>query len=189
LFLFSVHASAESAPAQPSIVVTIYDLVGLPAAVREGVKAETGRIFLQAGIRVEWVECELSGRPMNVSACALPLGARRLMLQWLPGRHGKNPRAAGMAILQNGSGVLACLYPERIQELARDANWDFADLMGHAAAHELGHLVLESSRHSNAGVMRAPWEIEDIRGLPHNGLIFLTGQLSRARVRLQADVR
>jgi hypothetical protein len=83
----------------------------------------------------------------------------------------------GLRGIQSGSSVYACLNPERMKELAGDANWSFGDLPGHAAAHELGHLLLESSQHAAAGVMRAKWETEDPRRLSHNGLVFLPGQL------------
>jgi hypothetical protein len=62
-------------------------------------------------------------------------------------------------------------------ELASKASWEFGDLLGHAAAHELGHLLLRSDAHSPAGIMRASWEVKDLWRLPHAGLIFLPGQL------------
>jgi hypothetical protein len=187
--LFPALLVARAVSAQPSLTITLYDVAGLSAETREAAKIETGRIFLQAGIRLEWVECEVAGEPFNISACSVPLGRNRVMLQLLPGHSRRNWHAAGMAVRQKGSGVFACLYLGRIRELSRDANWDFADLLGHAAAHEIGHLILGSSAHSNAGVMRARWEPEDLRRLPHNGLVFLPGQLAEAQVRLRAIVR
>ncbi len=140
-------------------------------------KAESARIFRQAGVEVEWLECEVAGRPSNLDRCALPLGPVRLMLQLAPGRNVRSPRASGFAVIQNGSSVFACLYPARLSELARATNWEFGDLLGHAAAHELGHLLLRSPAHTSAGLMRARWETEDLHRLPHAGLIFLPGQL------------
>lgn len=161
-----------------------------PAGVDlQAMKNEAGRILLQSGLRVQWIDCELEGRPANVQACTPQGGQRRLMLQLLPGRNRKTPHAAGMAVVQKGASVFACLYPERVRELAREADWDFPDLLGHAAAHELGHLLLESAAHSHAGVMRARWEAHDLRGLAHAGLVFLPGQLARAGARLAAEAR
>jgi hypothetical protein len=169
--------------AQATVTVTLYDIAGLPAATREAMKAEAGRILRQAGVRIGWVDCEIAGQPVNLHACAGPLGAGRFLLQLLPGQNRRNPRASGAATIQKGSSVYACLYPERVRDLARDANWDFADLLGHAAAHELGHLLLDSAGHSHAGIMRARWETEDLRRLSHDGLIFLPGQLAAAKSR------
>lgn len=164
--------------AQQRIVVNLYDIVGLRPEIREEMKRETSRIFLQAGAELEWVECEVAGKPLNLAECAQPQGAARLMLQLIPGTNKRNPKSSGVAVIQHGSSVYACLYPERVRDLARDANWEFGDLLGHAAAHELGHLLLDSAKHSPAGVMRARWETEDLRRLPHSGLVFLPGQLA-----------
>lgn len=164
-------------PAQPRITVKLYDTAGIRPEIREEMRKETSKIFQQAGVELEWVECEVAGPPVNMAACGQPLSSDRLMLQLVPGSNKQNPRATGMAIIQPGSSFYACLYPERVKNLAKDANWGFADLLGHAAAHEIGHLLLESTHHTPAGVMRARWETEDLRRLTHNGLAFLNGQL------------
>lgn len=183
LWLLSAALWTLPATAQPSITVTLYDIAGLRREIREATKAETSRIFFAAGIRLEWVECEVAGTPVNLPECAKPTGPTRLMLQLVPGANKQHPKSSGMAVLRNGSGVYACLYPERVEQLARDANWEFGDLLGHAAAHELGHLLLGSSTHAPAGVMRARWDTEDLRRLSHTGLAFLPGQLSSILVR------
>jgi len=177
LWLSSLAFWPLPVPAQPRITITLFDIAGLRQEIREAMKTETSRIFLAAGVELGWVECEIAGQPVNLVECAQPLSPTRLMLQLVPGMNKTNPKASGLAVLQGGSSFFACLYPERVSELSRDTNWEFGDLLGHAAAHELGHLLLRSSAHSPAGVMRARWETEDLRRLSHAGLIFLPGQL------------
>lgn len=176
---------AVSAQAQPRITITLYDIAGVGREIREAMKAECSRIFLAAGVELNWVECEVAGTPVNSPECSRPLGPARLMLQLAPRTNKHHPKASGLAVIQNGSGVYACLYPERVMQLAQDAKWDFGDLLGHAAAHELGHLLQGSATHSWAGVMRGNWETEDLRGLSHGGLMFLPGQLRPYLQRLQ----
>jgi hypothetical protein len=176
--IFTLALLAPAVFAQSEITITLYDIAGLPAATRMAMKAETSRIFQQAGVNLEWVDCEIAGQPMNLADCARSLGKARLMLQLVSGKNKEAPKASGMAVIQDKSSVFAWLYPERVHELAREANWEFGDLLGHAAAHELGHLLLRSSAHTPAGVMRERWETEDLRKLSHAGLIFLPGQLS-----------
>jgi hypothetical protein len=166
-----------AALAQPRVTVTLFDLAGLsPQTIRE-MKAETTKIFRAAGVEIDWLDCELAGKPVNLAVCAEPLGPTRLMLHLIPGVNKTKPKASGMAFVEGGAGVFACLYPDRVRELASGANWEFGDLLGHAAAHEIGHLLLGSNAHSPAGVMRARWETEDLRRLSHEGLTFLKGQL------------
>lgn len=181
LCLIALAALASPLAAQTRLTINLYDSTTLRASDRQAMKQETSKILQQAGLEVEWVECELAGQPLNQPECARPLGAGRLMLQLAPGSNKKNAKATGMALIQPGLSVFACLYPDRVKDLAKDANWDFAELLGHAAAHELGHLLLESNNHSPAGIMRARWETSDLRLLSHSGLIFLSGQLDSLR--------
>lgn len=177
LLLIPVLVAATAGFAQQPITIHLYDSAGLLQQVRVEMKTETSRIFKQAGIPLEWVECEAAGQPVPSADCARPLGKSRLMLQVIPGKRMGSPSASGVAVIQKGNSVYAGLYPDRVKELSRDTNWKFADLLGHAAAHEIGHLLLESAGHSPAGVMRARWETEDLRPLAHNGLVFLPNQL------------
>jgi hypothetical protein len=160
---------------QLPITITLFDRAGLRPGVLTAMKAETSSIFREAGIALEWVDCETEGPPS--AECLQPLGAARKRLELFPGSDKKAPWLSGLATFQGGSSVSACLYPDRLRELAMKASWDFGDLLGHAAAHELGHLLLRSAGHSPAGLMRASWEVKDLWRLPHAGLIFLPGQL------------
>ncbi|MBN8733040.1 MAG: hypothetical protein J0L64_21070 [Acidobacteria bacterium] len=183
LCLLTLAVLASPLAAQSRITINLYDAAGLRADHRQAMKQETSKILQQAGVELDWVECELAGQPLNQPECARPLSAGRLMLQLAPGANKKNAKATGMAIIQPGSSFFACLYPQRVKDLASDANWDFAELLGHAAAHEIGHLLLESNHHSPAGIMRARWETGDLRRLSHNGLVFLSGQLGSVLAR------
>jgi hypothetical protein len=111
------------------------------------------------------------------------------MLQLAPGRNPASPYASGFETIQGEMSVYACVYPARLKELAREANWEFGELLGHAAAHELGHLLLRSAAHTPDGVMRAPWEAEDLRKLSHAELIFLPGQLKPVQVPLASRLQ
>lgn len=185
LWLFALMLGPAAVQAQSRITVTLYDIAGLRPEVREAMKKETTRIFDAAGVSLEWVDCELAGKPVNLAECSQPSSPSRLMMQLVPGANKQKPKSSGMSVLQNGVGVFFCLYPDRLLELSRDANWEFGDLLGHAAAHEIGHLLLGTADHTAAGIMRARWETEDLRKLSHSGLVFLPGQLNRALVASQ----
>jgi hypothetical protein len=163
--------------AQTSITITLYDIAGVRPGVLATMKTETSSIFRAAGVELEWVDCAFAGKPVRNAECAIPLGPTRFMLRLVPGVNKTMPGVAGLAFVKDGAGVLVCLYPERTRELARDSGWDSGDLLGHTAAHELGHLVLRSEAHTEGGLMRARWEAQDLRRLSHAGLIFLPGQL------------
>jgi hypothetical protein len=62
-----------------------------------------------------------------------------------------------------GSGVLATIYVDRVEEMAAMSEADAAILLGRVIAHELGHLLLATSAHSTTGLMRGYWTPSVIR--------------------------
>ena len=56
---------------------------------------------------------------------------------------------------------MATLFYNRVQQLAKQGISSVAQILGHAAAHEIGHLLLATMKHFPTGIMRANWEQED----------------------------
>jgi hypothetical protein len=175
---FCILLAGVAKPRQ--VRIALYDDSGLPAEVRAEFIRETTRIFRQAGIALSWIECHAAGLTYSFVDCAQSQPGR-LMLHLVPGGS-KRKETTGFALLQGAAGRYACVYSERVRELARSGQWDFSDLLAHAAAHEIGHLLLRSAAHSNAGVMRTGWKAQELRALTHSGLIFLPGQLGAGQI-------
>jgi hypothetical protein len=62
-----------------------------------------------------------------------------------------------------GSGILMTVDPGRVELIAGQSGTDFGILLGRAIAHETGHLLLGTSRHTPSGLMRAVWSQKEIR--------------------------
>ena len=75
------------------------------------------------------------------------------------------PGSLGYALvaLEQGRGTLATIYLDRIRSIARRTGVDAGRLIGRAIAHEIGHLLLGTSRHSAAGLMRARWSDREVQ--------------------------
>ena len=58
--------------------------------------------------------------------------------------------------------------------------------MGHAIAHEVGHLLLPRGTHGPAGLMRGTWGMEDMRDAVQGHLGFSTMEAAIIRARLAA---
>ena len=54
------------------------------------------------------------------------------------------------------------MYADRINVLASRTGVNAATLLGRAVAHEIGHLLLGTARHSAAGLMRARWSDREL---------------------------
>jgi hypothetical protein len=73
------------------------------------------------------------------------------------------PLGDAMLDTRTGTGVLATIYIDRVEWLAREAGGDSRALLGRAIAHKLGHLLLASTSHGPVGLMRALWSQEEVR--------------------------
>jgi hypothetical protein len=66
-----------------------------------------------------------------------------------------------------------------------------AQVLGHAIAHEIGHLLLNLESHSATGIMRGDWDLNDLQGVASGFLLFTAQQAEviRAEVVRRVGVR
>jgi hypothetical protein len=80
------------------------------------------------------------------------------------GMAGSGDQQLGFAAVgdESRSGILATVYLENVQLVARKSGIGSSELLGRAIAHEVGHLLLPGSGHSSSGLMRAPWAYQEL---------------------------
>jgi len=61
------------------------------------------------------------------------------------------------------AGTLATIYADRVEALAAEAGVQSGALLGRVFAHEIGHLLLGTTRHARYGLMRALWLTTELR--------------------------
>lgn len=102
-----------------------------------------------------------------------------LELRISPGRaaHAANWRREplGQSVVNDAGGTDAVIYLQSVKHQARAANVPWTTLVGYAAAHEIGHLILGTD-HSPAGVMKASWDAKDMLAMCQNSVHFNTPQ-------------
>jgi len=91
----------------------------------------------------------------------------------------------GQALIDSRAraGVLASVFIDRVQRLARDLGIDDRILLGRAIAHELGHLLLGTSSHGS-GLMREVWSQEELLGTRRGDWVLDPLDISAIRDRL-----
>ena len=151
--------SSES-PAAERLVVRIYDNVGVTAGEMAQAHEAAGVILRDAGLQAAWRDC--------LAGCSDPLGSCEVLVRIVAAPRGIVARSLGSALidLQQGTGALATVYADRINLVASRTGVDAGTLLGRAVAHEIGHLLLGTTRHSAGGLMRAHWSDHELqRGL------------------------
>jgi hypothetical protein len=141
-----------------------------------------------ASIDVVWRTC-----PAH-PPCDAPMApgelAIRIVRSPVPPRYtGTLPLGDAMIDTRAGTGVLATIYVDRIEWLAREAGADRRALLGRAIAHELGHLLLATTTHGPVGLMRAQWSQEEVRRGQPRDWNFAPAELAAMRQRAEARER
>jgi hypothetical protein len=180
---------ASEEPNPPvEVYVCVSDGAGIPAAALRKAQEEVVRIFGQAGVTVRWTECPQEERP-PVASCRRGAGRPELTLR-LEVRPPKDRKRRGIpmghAWMPAGGepGCLASVYSSSVEQTIGRPLSGSGMMLGHAMAHELGHLLLGSREHSHVGIMRHVWRREEVEGALRGTLFFLPHEAARLRAEI-----
>ena len=148
--------------------VLLQDGVGVPGQISLEARAQTLRVFRQAGVLVTWLDPASDGwRKLRFYTVRLRTAAGA-------------PTIRSLGFAAPGTRIATVVY-SRVEQTARDGGGRTGVLLGHAIAHELGHLLLGDTQHSAAGLMRADL---DVRLAEQGRLLFTEEQAQTIRARL-----
>jgi hypothetical protein len=152
-----------------SLVVRIYDNVGVPAGEMASARAAAEGILEHTGIGVTWRECVSGERQGHRAypACQVlgPLAPAEIIVRVVAAPPGHAAGSLGFSIvdLQQRSGTLATVFADRVHALSALGGTDRGQLLGRAMAHEIGHLLLGTTQHADRGLMRGVWTTIDLQ--------------------------
>jgi hypothetical protein len=174
-------------PLRPYPQLTVFVTDGAGASERLIADAERGatRVFHQAGVDVEWVNCGMKGERPSDSLCDAPIMAADLVVRIVPRARTLPQGIFGVSFLANGMGAYADVFLDPIRELLEvDKQVSLAAILGDVMAHELGHLLLGSNAHSRDGIMQAHWEPEQLHRIATGQMQFTAEQALRMQPRI-----
>ena len=168
------------------VTVKVYNGIDLSSSELSRAEREASKVFEYAGIQLTWTAGVL-GAGVNDDTPSERWNTAFLQLRiWTRAMVGKKPLGSetlGLCIsLENGD---ALVLADAIWKRAAFGMTDPTDLLGLAMAHELGHLLLKSARHSVTGIMRARWSERQLRDDDRGYLRFTPGEA----VTMQNEVR
>ena len=154
-----------SAVIDDSLLVRIYDNAGVLVNELAAALRTTHDILRRADLNVDWVQCRARRDGPVSAACDQPLSSGDVVVRLIEGSDKEigERRALGYSLFDS-SGVsgFATVYVDRVDWLARRAQYARAPLLGRAIAHEIGHLLLRSNAHTESGLMREVWTVEQV---------------------------
>jgi hypothetical protein len=180
-------ASAAAAVILDSLVVRIYDNTGVTATERSRAIARADSILDRADVDVEWVDCpgRKSGKASPLCDAAPSRGELviRMVNSPVADSYGAKRQALGYSLIDTttGIGTMATVFVDRVTRLAREAHIERATILGRAIAHEIGHLILASNAHADAGLMRETWTVQQLMSPKPQDWLFLPSQSEQLR--------
>ena len=168
-FMVTFAAQAAAAVVDPElrVVIRTYDASATPADLAPALVVATA-ILEDAGVAVRWVSCDAVFVRREDDPCLAPLAANELAIRFvrlLPHIAAQDVVTLGDSLVDTRlrGGALATIYVNRVAALAGRCRVEVPALLGRAAAHEIGHLLLGTSAHASSGLMRAAWTQQALR--------------------------
>jgi hypothetical protein len=154
-----------SAVIDDSLLVRIYDNAGVLATELAAALRTTHDILRRADLSADWVQCRARRDGPVPAVCDQPLSAGDVVVRLIEGsdKETGERRALGYSLFDaNGVSGFATIYVDRVDWLAKRAQYPRAPVLGRAIAHEIGHLILRSNAHTDTGLMREVWTAEQV---------------------------
>lgn len=181
LMLATVPGFSKTPVSDVHVTVRLLDYVNLPAGERSEIAATATRVLRQAGVAVEFVECFSGGVETGAPACTAPRGQADLILRIFPPKLAVKGTQLGYAAMTPEGGAYITVFINPAQRKARVGSLSDGVFLGHAVAHEIGHLLLGANSHSSSGIMRPVWRPCDEEWMAKRVLLFDGRQAKQMR--------
>jgi hypothetical protein len=166
----------------PVVTVEVFNYSKASRAVLVRARQKVDDLFRGSGIRFAWTDCPALNGSVSSELCQSKSepGEIRVRVLDRPARKNLTEGEVAFAI----QPLWANVYYESVLQLvgtAREAESDVSGILGYLMAHEIAHLLLGQNAHSDNGIMKADWNIQEIRLATRNALAFSPQEQKRMR--------
>jgi hypothetical protein len=155
-------AALVAMPARAERNVTVYVNIDLNTrGALYQAQEMAAQIFAEAGVRIEWRTGGPSGAQSQPEPAIMVSLAEDTPADYLPG---------ALAAAKVFEGVHITVFWDRIECRSRLAPPSV--VLAHVLVHEITHILQRINRHSESGIMKAQWTIDDYRAMASKPLSF-----------------
>jgi len=188
--LSKAAAVTQLAPeSQPRVTLRVYNYAHLDSTILTDTQQIVAGIFNRAGVEIDWADCPLSPEDSEkYPECQQEMRTTDFVVRLLSASMAaKVPTSDGpLGFAQrcpdDQRACVANVFYSRVEELASQRGARATRVLGHAIAHEVGHLLLGPNAHAARGLMRGLWSPDDLRFMNWSYLAFTPQQSTQLRV-------
>jgi hypothetical protein len=137
------------------VTVVVHNTAQVPYETLVRAQTETERLFANAGVAITWTE---AAAPATLTIHVI------IRRQPGGGPGGSSPSALGTTLGDDHSGGgSSFIFYDRVLKFAHAHTRAVDVILAYAIAHELGHVLLPSPAHTEAGLMKGEWSEDDLR--------------------------
>jgi hypothetical protein len=187
------HARISKAT-NPEVTLLVYNYADVSPEVLAKAEERAAIIFQEVGARVIWVDSADFKRQFHSDSQKEreELDSIDVFLRIVPhSRAALRSSALGEA-LPCEMGKDACIvniFMNRVGEHTDVEKIGLDQVLGHAMAHEIGHILLGSNSHNSNGLMKSKWGPEDMKQAAKGDLLFTPEQAQTIRKNLTKRAR
>jgi len=156
------------------VTVSVYDDAKVGLEMMQRAEETATSVFQRAGIAVRWLNCSVDGELTHPKGpCGKAVYPTNLQVRIVRRARSLEPGVLGISYLSaEGIGCYSEVFVEPAENLSKTFRVTTASLLGHAAAHELAHLLLGTNSHTATGIMRARWQRQELVTAGQGSLLF-----------------
>lgn len=183
LYAGQTTSPPPKAVANSSITVR-FDSVG-PASERDIIDLERSAtaIFRHAGVDATWLNCSGAYAPCGALTRQDRFGPTLVRLRIVDRLDRGGVHRLGWTTQGSWAATVQYRRAEQISH-ASTSGLSTGQVLGHVAAHEIGHVLLGSSAHGSFGVMKSTYNNEDFLNMVQGRLLFTVEESRGLRARL-----
>ena len=189
ILLLNIVASAGAQVGAPlsQVTVSVHNDAHVPLDTLVSAESTASRVFREAGLNVEWMNCIGVGNHGSASPCTKAAYPTYLHIRIVARARNLPGSTFGIAYLSaDGSGCYSSAFLEPIAHLHAIGGQGVAPVLGHVMAHEIAHLLLGTNSHAAEGIMRAQWQRDELMSASRGELLFSPRESQVMRERLSA---
>ena len=171
------------------LTVSVFNDALVPPSVLGEAERRAQSVFEDAGVSLTWLDCGTPGNWRTELGCRQVSFPSHLSVRLVAGKKAASDDVFGQSFLnEQGQGNYAYVYLTPLSSAKALQLLGEGDLLGYIVVHELGHLLLGKNSHSAEGLMRARWEVAELRDAARGNLSFSKSEADGMRARYLSAV-